>query len=88
MAPSARNSPFWADGMSRIAGERGAFCKFSGLVTEANGGWTVDDLRPCASHLLEAFGPDRFMWGSDWPVCLLRASYHERHQPPIALPTD
>lgn len=71
---------FWADGMSRIAGETSAFCKFSGLVTEASEGWTADDLRPYASHLLNVFGPDRLMWGSDWPVCLLRASYAEWHE--------
>jgi L-fuconolactonase len=37
---------FWAEGMARIAGETDALCKFSGLVTEANEDWTVDDLRP------------------------------------------
>ena len=71
---------FWADGMARIAGETTAFCKFSGLVTEANEGWIVDDLRPYAAHLLQVFGPDRLMWGSDWPVCLLRADYRDWHQ--------
>ncbi len=64
----------WADGMSRLA-DTGAFCKFSALVTEALPDWTVDDLRPYSDHVLAAFGPERIMWGSDWPVCLLRASY-------------
>lgn len=64
----------WAAGMTRLAG-RGAFCKLSGLVTEAAPGWDVPDLRPCAQHLIEAFGPERLMWGSDWPVCLRRAEY-------------
>ncbi len=46
------------------------------MVTEANqGSWTVADLRPYASTALEAFGPARMMFGSDWPVCLLAASY-------------
>lgn len=67
----------WADGMARIAGETGAYCKFSALVTEANAGWTVEHLRPYADHVLGVFGPDRVMWGSDWPVCQLRASYDE-----------
>jgi len=66
----------WADGMSRIA-EIGACCKFSGLVTEAKAGWSLDDLSPYAAHVLAAFGPDRVMWGSDWPVCQLGASYDE-----------
>ncbi len=66
----------WAEGMSRLAA-RGAFCKLSGIVTEAAPEWSVDDLRPYADHVLAAFGPDRTMWGSDWPVCLLRGSYDD-----------
>lgn len=46
-------------------------------MTEASEDWTVDDLRPYAAHVLNVFGPDRIMWGSDWPVCQLRASYGE-----------
>ena len=65
----------WAEGMSRIAGETTAFCKLSGLVTEAAEGWSVEDLAPYAEHVLAAFGPERVMWGSDWPVCRLRAEY-------------
>jgi L-fuconolactonase len=49
--------------------------KLSGLVTEAGPGWTVDQLRPYAGVLFDAFGPDRIMFGSDWPVCLLVTSY-------------
>ncbi|MGR3343474.1 MAG: amidohydrolase family protein [Paracoccaceae bacterium] len=67
----------WADGMARLADQTGAACKFSGLVTEASDGWTIDDLRPCADHVLRSFGADRVMWGSDWPVCRLRASYDQ-----------
>jgi L-fuconolactonase len=65
----------WAEGMAAIARETGAFCKLSGLVTEAGPGWTVEDLRPYADHVLEAFGPERVMWGSDWPVVRLRAEH-------------
>jgi L-fuconolactonase len=65
----------WAQGMRRIAEETGAFCKLSGLVTEAAPEWSIDDLRPYASHVLEVFGPDRVMWGSDWPVSRLRCEY-------------
>ena len=67
----------WAAGMTRLAEETGAFCKLSGLVTEAKEDWSVDDLRPFASHVLLAFGPERVMWGSDWPVCRLRGSYDD-----------
>lgn len=67
----------WAEGMSRLADQTAACCKFSGLVTEAGEGWTLDDLRPYAHHVLAAFGADRVMWGSDWPVCRLRAGYDE-----------
>lgn len=65
---------FWADGIGRIA-DTGAFCKFSALVTEADPDWTVADLRPYADHVLRVFGPERVMWGSDWPVCRLRCEY-------------
>ena len=61
----------WADGMARIAGETGAFVKFSALVTEATPGWTVADLKPYVDHVIAVFGAERVMWGSDWPVCLL-----------------
>jgi L-fuconolactonase len=65
----------WADGIARIAGETGAFCKFSALVTEDNPDWTAERLAPYAEHVLKVFGPDRVMWGSDWPVCRLRTEY-------------
>jgi L-fuconolactonase len=53
-------------------------CKVSGLVTEADWqDWRVDDLRPYVDGAIEIFGPDRLMFGSDWPVCLLAATYEE-----------
>jgi L-fuconolactonase len=61
--------------MRELAGEPNVFCKLSGLVTEAGSGWTASDLRPYAAVVLDAFGPHRVMFGSDWPVCLLAASY-------------
>lgn len=66
----------WADGMSRLA-ETGAYCKLSGLVTEAGPRWTEDDLGLYVDHILAAFGADRTLWGSDWPVCKLAACYDE-----------
>ena len=72
---NAANFAFWAEGMARLAGETGAFVKFSALITEANPDWSVDALRPYVDHILRVFGPERIMWGSDWPVCRLRAEY-------------
>ena len=65
----------WDKDMAALAAETSAFCKLSGLVTEARADWTVDDLRPYVDHLLDSFGPDRLVWGSDWPVCTLASSY-------------
>lgn len=78
MKPQIRDGAFddWAAGMSRLA-ETPAFCKLSGLVTEAAEEWSVEDLRPYSDHVLSAFGPERVLWGSDWPVCRLRAEYGE-----------
>ena len=65
----------WADGMTQLAKETAAFCKFSALITEANVNWQIEDLRPYAEHVISAFGAERVMWGSDWPVCRLRGEY-------------
>jgi L-fuconolactonase len=65
----------WADDLAAIARHTSAHCKLSGLVTEAGSNWTVDALRPYVDHLLECFGPQRVLWGSDWPVATLAASY-------------
>ena len=65
----------WASDIAAVARETAAFCKASGLVTEAAKDWRVEDLQPYFDHVLEHFGPDRLIWGSDWPVCTLAASY-------------
>ncbi|ONI67970.1 amidohydrolase [Kribbella sp. ALI-6-A] len=68
----------WASGIRVLAAEPNVTCKLSGMVTEASWtDWTVADLKPYADVVLEAFGPDRVMFGSDWPVCLLAATYAE-----------
>lgn len=67
----------WEADMRRLARETDALCKVSGLVTEASEDWTPSDLRPYVDVLLDAFGPDRLMWGSDWPVSLLASDYAE-----------
>jgi len=52
--------------------------KLSGLVTEASwSSWTPDDLRPYVDHAVDVFGPERLIFGSDWPVCLLAANYQD-----------
>jgi L-fuconolactonase len=72
---AARLDPWRAD-LRRLAELPHVSCKLSGLVTEANWGrWTPADFRPYLDVVLEAFGPARLMFGSDWPVCLLAASY-------------
>jgi L-fuconolactonase len=65
----------WRAHVSALAESGDVACKLSGLLTEAGDDWEVDDLRPYAEHVLSAFGADRVMTGSDWPVCLMRASY-------------
>lgn len=72
---SGRLEP-WASGLRALAAEPNVFCKLSGMVTEADHtSWTVASFRPYAEVALEAFGPSRVMFGSDWPVCLLAAPY-------------
>ncbi|RLJ58919.1 L-fuconolactonase [Litoreibacter meonggei] len=78
----------WADGMSRLADETNGCCKFSGLITEADDGWAIEDLRPFAEHVLKAFGAKRVMWGSDWPVCRLQAEYGDWYDIADALTRD
>lgn len=72
---AARAFQPWAGHMSRLARDTPWCCKVSGLATEAAPGWQADDLRPHLDHLLAEFGPDRLMWGSDWPVVNLAGGY-------------
>lgn len=65
----------WRADIARIAKETTACCKLSGLVTEANPDWKPADLHPYMDHLLECFGPQRLMFGSDWPVLELAGDY-------------
>jgi L-fuconolactonase len=58
----------WATQMREIGRRTNAFCKLSGLATEAGANWTAATLQPYVDVLLDAFGPRRLMWGSDWPV--------------------
>jgi len=72
---AARGWRPWADEVAALAAETGAFVKLSGLSTEAEPGAGAEAIAPYVRHLLEAFGPDRVMWGSDWPVLLLASDY-------------
>ena len=68
----------WEEAMAPFADLANVSCKVSGLVTEARWtGWTPDDLAPYIHRALDWFGPERCMFGSDWPVCLLAASYEQ-----------
>jgi L-fuconolactonase len=68
----------WTDHIRSLGSLPNVSVKLSGLVTEADAAaWTVEQLRPYAEVLIEAFGPDRVMFGSDWPVCLLAGTYED-----------
>jgi L-fuconolactonase len=68
----------WERALAPMADHPNVTCKLSGLVTEADWkAWTPEQLEPYVSKVLEWFGPERCMFGSDWPVCLLAASYRE-----------
>ena len=66
----------WAAQMRELASHPNVWCKVSGLVTEADWAmWRPEDFRPYLDVAFDAFGPERLMFGSDWPVCLLAAGY-------------
>jgi L-fuconolactonase len=65
----------WADDLAAIAANTAATCKLSGLVTEAGDRASISTLRRYVDHVLECFGSERVLWGSDWPVVTLAATY-------------
>jgi L-fuconolactonase len=68
----------WADQISEIASHENVSVKVSGLFTEANwSDWNNQTFRPYFDHILKSFTPSRMMFGSDWPVCLLAATYSQ-----------
>jgi L-fuconolactonase len=76
--PPIRRREFgvWERGIRTLARYPNVFAKLSGLVTEADwNGWTADEIRPCLDVAFDAFGWQRLMIGSDWPVCLVAGSY-------------
>ena len=67
----------WARHLRDLASRPHLVCKLSGMVTEADyHRWSIDDLRPYVEIALEAFGPSRLLFGSDWPVCTVAADYN------------
>jgi L-fuconolactonase len=67
----------WRSAIRAIAACENVYCKVSGMVTEADWkNWKPEDLRPYLDTVVEAFGMGRLLYGSDWPVCLVAASYH------------
>ena len=76
--PRIRDRSFsaWSAAMRDLARRPHVYCKVSGMATEADWrNWTVTDLLPYLETVLEAFGPRRLMFGSDWPMCLVAVTY-------------
>ncbi|HWE58624.1 MAG TPA: amidohydrolase family protein [Solirubrobacteraceae bacterium] len=67
----------WSQGISELAALPNVAVKLSGLVTRAGHDWNLEQLRPYTDHLLSAFGCSRVLFGSDWPVSLLRCGYEQ-----------
>jgi L-fuconolactonase len=64
----------WRRDLQALAKRPNVICKISGIVARAPEAWKPDHLAPIVNHCLDTFGPDRVVFGSDWPVCLVRAS--------------
>ncbi|MEK0315665.1 amidohydrolase family protein [Cohnella sp. 56] len=68
----------WASQIKQLSAYPNLYCKLSGMVTEADHtDWHAEQFVPYIRHVLDCFGQDRVMFGSDWPVCLLAAGYDE-----------
>jgi L-fuconolactonase len=70
----------WAQAMAKVAAFPNVYCKVSGMITEADhANWTIEDIKPYFEQVLELFGADRLLYGSDYPVCLLAGDYQQVH---------
>ncbi len=67
----------WKKSIAEIAAKKNTLCKISGIIARVTKEWSADDLAPIVNHCLDSFGPDRVIFGSDWPVCLLGAPLKE-----------
>ena len=65
----------WKSDIAELAGRPNIACKLSGLATEAAPNWQIEDMRAAVEHVLACFGPERLLWGSDWPVVNLAGGY-------------
>ncbi len=65
----------WKAGIFMLAAQPNIYCKLSGMITEAKDDWTAEDLAPYANVIIQAFGAERVMFGSDWPVVNLAGDY-------------
>ena len=70
----AHRAEDWQRAIDRVALKRNVHCKISGVIESLPAGWTPEQLSPVVNHCLDAFGPDRVVFGSNWPVCLLGGS--------------
>jgi len=76
--PRAADRSQWEHDIAEVAKQPNVVCKISGIIAGAvPGTWTADDLAPIVRHCAAVFGPDRIMFGSDWPVCTLTATYRQ-----------
>jgi L-fuconolactonase len=79
--PNVKQNRFgpWSKGINQLASFANVFCKISGFTTEADWNtWKAHDFYPYFDFILEHFGPMRLLYGSDWPVCLVAASYEQQ----------
>jgi L-fuconolactonase len=67
----------WKEQITEIASYKNVMCKLSGMVTEAGQEIQTSEIEPFVQHVIKVFGPHSVMFGSDWPVCLLKASYQD-----------
>jgi len=67
----------WSEAMAKLADRPNTVCKISGIVAHATSKWSAEQLAPIVNHCLDRFGPDRVMFGGDWPVCLLGAKFDQ-----------
>ena len=75
--PFAHTAGQWRDGISALGQRTNVVCKISGIVARVTEGWSAELLAPTVNHCLDAFPPDRVVFGGDWPVCTLGASLGE-----------
>ncbi|HEY1314826.1 MAG TPA: amidohydrolase family protein [Steroidobacteraceae bacterium] len=75
--PGARSLAAWSARLRSLANHTSAYCKLSGLLTQFEAPVTLDVLAPYVSRVFDYFGPERIIWGSDWPVLTLRAAYRD-----------